>query len=231
MILNKIKNRLLLLFEKHRLKRKVRIGKGCTILQSTFEGYNTIFKNSSVYKSYIGMGTYVGDCSHIVSTKIGRFCSIAENVRVLIGNHPTSVFVTTYPSFYYNTDSQIGFTFHKGEPIFKGLNKYPPGESDYHVVIGNDVWIGCNCLIIEGVKIGDGAVIGAGAVVTKDVAPYSVVAGVPAKVIKYRFMEEQISFLLKIEWWNWPVNKIEDNYMSFSNINDFINKYKGDVEY
>lgn len=226
MILQKIKYKLQLFCEKQRLRRIVKIGKKCTIFHSSFEGYNTVFRNCYIYNSFIGWGTYVGDGSHIASTRIGRFCSIAENVRVIIGNHPTSVFVTTYPSFYYNTDTEIGFSFHKGMPLFEGLNKYPKGENDYHVVIGNDVWIGCNCLIIEGVKIGDGAIIGAGAVVTKDVPPYSIVAGVPAKVIKYRFTEEQISSLEKIKWWDWHIEKIIVNYRDFSNIDNFIRKYK-----
>ena len=224
-IFRKIRYRLSLVFERWKLTRKVRIGRNCIVRQSSFEGYNTVFNKCSVVNSFIGLGTYVGDCSYIASTKIGRFCSIAENVRIVIGNHPTSVFVTTYPSFYYNTESQIGYTFHKGNPLFMGLNKFPKGESDFHVIIGNDVWIGCNCLIIEGVKIGDGAIIGAGAVVTKDVPPYSIVAGVPAKVIKYRFSEEQISMLDRIKWWNWPVDKIAENYQDFADIDVFIKKY------
>lgn len=228
MILHKIKHRLLLLFEKWKLKNRVRIGNNCTIVQSSFEGHNTVFKNCCILKSMIGFGTYVGDGSFVASAKIGRFSSIAENLRIVIGNHPTKDFVTTYPSFYYNTSSQIGYTFHKGEPIFKGLEKFPKGEKKFHVIIGNDVWIGCNCLIMEGVKIGDGAIIGAGAVVTKDVPPYSVVVGVPAKVIKFRFSEEQIQALDSIKWWNWPIETIEERYLAFSSIDDFLLKYYKD---
>lgn len=228
MIIHKIRHRLLLLYEKWKLRNRVRIGKDCSISQSLFEGHNTVFKNCVVLNSSIGLGTYIGDNSFIASSKIGRFCSIAENVRIVIGNHPTTDFVTTFPSFYYNTESQIGYTFHEGTPIFKGLNKFPIGEKKYHVIIGNDVWIGCNCLILEGVMIGDGAIIGAGAVVTKDVPPYSVVVGVPAKVIKYRFSEKQIRALEKTHWWDWPIETIKKRYLAFSNIDDFLLKYNKD---
>lgn len=214
--------------KRKRLRDKVRIGKNSIVEQSTFEGYNTVFRNSTVIKSSVGLGTYIGDGSYISNSKIGRFCSIAENVRIAIGNHPTSVFVTTFPSFYYNTESQIGFTFHKDNPLYEGLSKHPDGEMDYQVVIGNDVWIGCNCIILGGVKIGDGAIIGAGAVVTKDVAPFSIVAGVPAKEIKYRFTEEQIKFLEIKRWWEWPIDIIKNNYLLFSDIDGFIKKVQED---
>lgn len=207
------------------------INKGCSISNSSFEGYNTVNCGSCIIKSKFGFGTYIGDDSHISNARVGKFCSIAENVRIVIGNHPTSVFVTTFPSFYYDTESQLGFTYHKGKPIYQGLRKFPQGEKEYQVVIGNDVWIGCNSLILGGVKIGNGAIIGAGAVVTKDVPPYSVVVGVPAKVIKYRFSEEQIEQLEMIKWWNWPIEYIERHYLDFSNIDDFIKKYKEDNEH
>ena len=228
MILDRIKNKISQLLTIIKLKDKVFIHNDCSIFQSSFEGYNTVFSKCRVHKSSIGLGTYIGDGSHILSAKIGRFCSIAENVRIIVGNHPISTFVTTYPSFYYNTESQIGFSFHKGAPLYNGINKYPNGERDYRVVIGNDVWIGYDCLIMEGVKIGDGAVIAAGAVVTKDIAPYSVVGGVPAKIIKHRFTEEQIRALETIKWWNWPFETIAENYLSFSNIEEFILKYYKD---
>lgn len=228
MILENLKKKISFFIKRKRLKDKVRIEKGCIVEQSFFEGYNTVFRDCSVIKSSVGLCTYIGDSSYISNAKIGRFCSIAENVRIVIGNHPTSVFVTTFPSFYYNTKAQIGFTFHKGNPLYDGLSRHPKGEMDYQVVIGNDVWIGCNCIILGGVRIGDGAIIGAGAVVTKDVAPYSIVAGVPAKVIKFRFTEDQIKFLEKNRWFEWPIEKIKNNYLLFSNIDCFIKRVQED---
>ena len=231
MILKRIKRKLIQLYESRERKKNVRVYDNCTINQSTFEGHNTVYSNSSILNSSIGLCTYIGDGSYISHTKIGHFCSLAENVRIAIGNHPTSVFVSTFPSFYYDTRSQIGFTLHNGKPIYDGLDKYPKGENGYQVVVGNDVWIGCNCTILGGVRIGDGAIVGAGSVVTKDVPPYSIVAGVPAKVIKYRFTEEQIKILESIKWWEWPMEKIQQNYMAFSNIDDFITQFKDKNEY
>ena len=226
-----IKYRIRSIIDHTRLRGKVNLGEKCFVSNSAFEGYNTVNNNCSVIQSSLGIGTYIGDGTYISSTRIGKFCSIAENVRIAIGNHPSSIFVSTFPSFYYNTEPQIGFSFHKGKPTFDGLKKFPLGENEYQVSIGNDVWIGCNSLILGGVSIGNGAIIGAGAVVTKDVPPYSVVAGVPAKVIKYRFTREQIDFLEKIQWWNWPMEKIQKDYMFFSNIEDFIKQFKDSNEY
>ena len=88
--------------------------------------------------------------------------------------------------------------------------------------IGNDVWIGLNATILDGVTIGDGAIVAAGAVVTKDVPPYAVVGGVPAKIIKYRFTESQIDFLLKFRWWEKDRKWIQQNYKRFQDIESFI---------
>jgi acetyltransferase-like isoleucine patch superfamily enzyme len=134
--------------------------------------------------------------------KIGKFCSIAGDVRIhLGGNHRTDL-VTTYPFRAFPDDW----------PQAKYLR---PTDVDAiskgDVIIGNDVWIGSGATILSGVKIGDGAVIAAEAVVTSDVEPYSIVAGNPAKFIKKRFDEETISRLLKIKWWDWPVEKIRNN--------------------
>jgi serine acetyltransferase len=96
------------------------------------------------------------------------------------------------------------------------------------IIIGNDVWIGAKSTIMSGVKIGDGAVIGSGSVVAKDVPPYAIVVGNPAKVIKYRFDEQQIENLLEIAWWNWPEHKIKEEAMLLwsKDINYFIDKHK-----
>jgi virginiamycin A acetyltransferase len=129
---------------------------------------------------------------------IGRFCSIACGAKFLFTSaHHTLNSLSTYPF-----------------PIFFeewGLDKKNVAsawDNKGDIVIGNDVWIGYEAVILSGVHIGDGAIIGTRAVVTKDVPPYTVVGGIPAKKIKKRFGEETIEKLLQIEWWNWPVDKI-----------------------
>lgn len=132
---------------------------------------------------------------------IGKFCSIGENIKFMMNaaNHNLSA-VTTYP-----------FTAIMEQK--NGVNKEHlselPNKGD--TVIGNDVWIGMNCFIMPGVKIGDGAVIGANSVVAKNVAPYSIVAGNPIKEIRKRFSEKEIELLLKIKWWDWEIEKIQKN--------------------
>jgi acetyltransferase-like isoleucine patch superfamily enzyme len=95
------------------------------------------------------------------------------------------------------------------------------------IIVGNDVWIGAKSTIMSGVKIGDGSIIGAGSTVTKDVPPYSIVAGNPAKFIKFRFTEEQIESLLQISWWNWTEDRIKSEAMTMwsDNINEFIEQH------
>jgi virginiamycin A acetyltransferase len=97
------------------------------------------------------------------------------------------------------------------------------------IIIENDVWIGANSTIMSGIKIGNGAIVAAGSTVTKDVPPYAIVAGNPAKVVKYRFTEEQIEKLLSISWWDWDEQKIRDNAMDMwsDDIDGFINKFYG----
>lgn len=147
---------------------------------------------------------------------IGRFCSIAKNVTFLLSGDHRHEWVTTYP-------------FPAFSNIWKGAEKitgHPKDKGD--IVIGNDVWTGRNSIILSGISIGDGAVIAAGSVVTKNVEPYSIVGGVPAKIIKYRFKQKQIRELLKIKWWNWKPEKIKRNLTKLcnSNIDDFISNAK-----
>lgn len=131
-----------------------------------------------------------------VSLKIGNFCSIADNVEIFLGGNHRTDFVTTYP-FASNIDW----------PQVAGVNTLP--ETKGAVVIGNDVWIGSHACLLSGVTIGDGAVIGAHAVVSKDVAPYAIVVGNPARVVRKRFAEDVIEELLEIRWWDWPKEQIE----------------------
>ena len=134
--------------------------------------------------------------------KIGKFCSIAPGVTIFLGLNHRSDLITTYP-FRAFPDNWPRAKFLKGEEV----NAISRGD----VIIGNDVWIGYRATILSGVKIGDGAVVGAMAVVTKDVEPYCIVAGNPARTVGKRFDDDTIRKLLEIRWWDWPIGKINDN--------------------
>lgn len=138
--------------------------------------------------------------------KIGKFCSIAENVSILLGGNHRMDWVTTYP-FPVLSETFPGFQHIEGLPATKG-----------DVVIGNDVWIGYSVIILSGVTIADGAVITAGAVITKNVGPYEVWGGNPAKFIKKRFSDEIINRLMTEKWWDWPIEKIKKNIPSLCSL-------------
>lgn len=145
---------------------------------------------------HIGRYTYIGKNNFINSsptdnpTSIGRFCSIASNVTIGAGDHPSNWLSTS--AFQYNSDDKL---FRRLD--FKTLSLEKPQS----VIIGNDVWIGSNAFIKAGVKVGDGAIIGAGAIVVKDVLPFAIVAGCPARLIRYRFDHQTIDQLLSLAWW------------------------------
>ena len=177
--------------------------------ESAFEGANSI-GNRSAFSGSMGYGTYIGTDCH-VEANIGRFTSIGAELRIARGTHPLGApFVTTSPVFY-SLQKQAMYTFAK-EQRFEELR---PMAS-----IGNDVWIGDRVSITGGLTIGDGAVVLSGAVVTKDVPPYAIVGGVPAKILKYRFDEETIAFLLKSQWWDRPVEWLKSNWVLFSNLDE-----------
>lgn len=170
-------------------------------IHSTFESHCQLHPHVQ-FHGHLGYGSYVGPYSRI-SAHIGRFTSIASYVSTVVGRHAYQApFATTCPMFFsLNPEhSQSGSTF-AAEQMFEEL-KYAVPDKQLAVEIGNDVWIGERAMIIGGVHIADGAVVLAGAVVTKDVPPYAIVGGVPAKIIRYRYDEETINFLLNIQWWN-----------------------------
>lgn len=188
-----------------------------------FEGHNYIARGCKIDKSEIGMYTYISANSELHKVKVGRFTSIGPRLLVIGGEHPTSLFVSTHPIFY-SDNHQFKEKYVK-QNLFQEY-KYADDQDNYHVIIGNDVWIGDSVKILGGVTIGDGAVVAAGAVVTKNVAPYSIVGGVPAKVIKYRFKEETIHDLLELKWWNKGEEWIRENAIKFNNVETCLSYIK-----
>lgn len=179
--------------------------------KSFFEGYN-IIKGHVYFKGKIGYFSYIGANSYI-NAKIGRFTSIAPNVKVLISSHPyTYPYVSTCPAFF-STKGQCSRSFVKKDKFQEQNFPY----DGFSIEIGNDCWIGDSVTIVSGVKIGDGAVVLAGAVVTKDIEPYSIVGGVPCVLKKYRYKKEDIEYLCNLQWWNKPIKWIERNSHLFTN--------------
>ena len=174
------------------------------------------FKNTSENVS-IGDYTYgnfeIREWDNKTKLKIGKYCSIADGVIFLLGGEHRSDFITTYP---FNALLK-NFNYIGGHPHTKG-----------NITIGNDVWIGSEAKIRSGVNIGDGAIIGANSIVTKDVPPYAIAAGNPAKIVRYRFDEITINKLLKIKWWDFDEKEIIEiiPLLQSENMQKLIDKYE-----
>lgn len=151
------------------------------------------------YSRYtFGVGTYgipeVIEFGDETTLRVGSYSSIAEGVRILLGGEHRTDWITTYP-------------FPAMINGIEDIKDYAPSKGD--VVIGSDCWICADAMILSGVTIGHGAIVAAGAVVTKDVAPFSVVGGNPCKFIRWRFDEEVRNLLLEAAWWDWPMDEVK----------------------
>lgn len=181
---------------------RARIGRRAIVRRGT-EVYSDVILGDFSYIS--------GPRTYVESARIGKFCSIARQTIIGVGNHDHSL-VTTHPFLI--------------SPEFGGIVSTRITEQQRAApIIGHDVWIGINSIVMRGVTIGDGAVVAANSVVTKNVDPYSIVAGTPAKHLKYRFNENIILALLRIKWWDWDKDKIQSNLEEFKNIEVFVKKH------
>ena len=184
----------------------ISIGDFSKVINSSLDDNVRIDRNNHIDSSIIGRFTYTGRNTVILHSNIGAFTSISWNVSIGGANHDYNRM--TQHSFLYNSDNFL----------------VPESESPAYdrfsndITIGHDVWIAAGVVITRGITIGHGAVIGANSVVTKDIPPYAIAAGIPAKILKYRFDDNIIDKLLKLEWWLWPQEKIRDNFSISSNI-------------
>lgn len=186
------------------------ISSSANIKKSKLNNNIAIYDNTIIANCQIGRHSYIQKNSRIFNADIGNFCSIASNVSIAPGLHFTTG-ISTHPSFYL-----------KNNPLTMTFSVEDTFETFKKVAIGHDVWIGENAIIMDGITIGTGAIIAASSVVTKNVEPYAIVAGVPAKVLNFRFKEDQISDLLESEWWNLSNNWLKDNYKLMSKPEEFI---------
>lgn len=181
------------------------------------------------YHTIIEKYSYGSICKdHEYIAKIGAFCSFAEGVDA-VPNHEMK-YITTHPMLYHGQQYE-GYSykyenFKNCKWYFEGVHPKDCVTKRHRSIIGNDVWLGRNVTITNGVNIGNGVIAGAGAIITKDIPDYAVVVGSPARIIRYRYSNEQIKALNRIQWWNWTDDKIRANYDDFYlPIDQFIAKH------
>lgn len=202
-------------------KGKLRCGRSVTIHveESSFEGANSVGSNSTI-KGNWGYGSYCGNNCHLQGN-VGRFCSFGSNCKTIFWSHPTTYpFVSTSPIFY-SLRKQCGSTFADSQK-FNEINTPP--------IFGNDIWVGSDVTFIGSIKIGDGAIILTGAVVTKDVLPYQIVGGIPAKPIGFRYNKKDCEFLIQSKWWSYPIEWFKENWNIFNDFNEFKRYITRDLE-
>ncbi|UFS74297.1 chloramphenicol acetyltransferase [Tardiphaga sp. 37S4] len=189
------------------------------LVDTELGAYTEVGARTILNEVTMGDYSYVVNDGQITYTTIGKFCSIAAMIRINPGNHPM------------HRATQAHFTYR--------ASAYFPGESDdadffawrseHHCTIGHDVWLGHGAIVLPGRNIGTGAVIAAGAIVTKDVAPYTIVAGNPARPVRRRFSEAVEDGLMDLAWWNWDHEMLRQALPDFRKlpVEDFLSKYKG----
>lgn len=200
-------------------KCKSHVSIRCKIYDNVnIEEHVRVYGKTELGNCHVGIGTYIETNCELFDIRIGKFCSVANYVRIIRGTHPCREYISTHPAFF-SIQKQAGFSFVEKQKFVE--RKQTKDDSEYYTLIGNDVWICDGVHILEGIHIANGAIIAAGAVVTEDVPPYAIVGGVPAKIIKYRFKQEDISKLESFQWWNKNFNWIYMNANNFENFEMF----------
>lgn len=186
-----------------------------SVRKSELGGWTAIGPHCSISESTFGDYSYLAGHVNMVWTDVGKFTSIAAQTRINPGNHPTwrvTQHHSTYRRVQYGLDTKDDTEFFQW-------------RKDHRCTIGHDVWIGHGVTVIAGKNIGTGAVIGSGAVVTKDIPPYAIAVGVPARVVKFRFPAEVIEQLQAIAWWNWDRATLVERFNELLDLDTFIAKY------
>ncbi|HIF9174735.1 TPA: CatB-related O-acetyltransferase [Photobacterium damselae] len=211
-------NRCCWLYESFVLRRKIK-GFYASFFSSCdkrvkFAEYVRLYGKTTLINVSIGRYTYIAGAS-AGNAIIGSFCSIGPDVKIGgLGKHPTTM-ISTSPIFY-SRKKQLGITFSDKDYIDELPITY----------IGNDVWIGSNSIILDGISVGNGAIIAAGSIVTKDVPPFAIVGGVPARIIKYRYTQDDINRIESTMWWDCDTDALEtlSNLIRCGDIDSFVKK-------
>lgn len=200
--------------EKIKLAIKPYISVHAIIKESSFGKYTEVGDFSNISDTIMDDYSYVSEYTQITNTIIGKFANIASQVRINPGFHPYEM-----PCQHHLLYRREMYGFGDDDKAFFNYRK------TQKVIIGHDTWVGHGAVIMPGIKIGNGAIIGANAVVTKDVPPYAIVAGVSSKILKYRFSKDIINKIEEIAWWDWSHDEISERIDDLKDIREFIYKY------
>ncbi|MCL1950279.1 MAG: chloramphenicol acetyltransferase [Turicibacter sp.] len=199
-----------------KLSQEPFIHDGCEIVESTFGAYTEMGAFNVIENSHIGDYAYTGPNCFVQNTQVGKFANIAAHVRIGPTDHPME-----RPTQHHFTYRRKMYGFDEVDDV-----SFFEARKQRVTTIGHDAWIGHGAIIMPGVTIGNGAVVGAGSIVTKDVAPFEIVVGVPAKKVRNRFSDEVIQKLQEIGWWHWSHQKIKDNFGDFlQDTEAFVDKH------